>query len=432
MQPVSSQSTSPQSTSARPTHARHVVLALTVAAYFITYMDRVVFSTAVPEIRKELGISLVQMGAILAAFRYSYAIFQVPGGWLGDKIGPRRALTLIVGWWSILTSLTAAGWNVASMYAIRFIFGIGEAGAFPIATRSLSRWILPSERGFAQGITHAGSRLGGVVAPVVAFMILRYGWRMPFWTFGIVGLIWSAVWFLYYRDTPEQHHGVNAAELEKIHAATGGPGKPVGSSVPWGRILANPVVWQISLMYICYQYSLAWYTDWFPTYLKESRGFSSAEMGTFTGLSWIAGAIGNVSGGWLTDLVMQFTGDVRRSRRVVGIFGFVIAALGILSSILTKDPKLCVYLNWIAFAGLEVTVSVSWAIPLDIAGDYAGSAAAVMNCCGNLGGGLSSQLVPYMVKASGWSMPLVVASALAVLGALIYTRIDASRRIIFA
>lgn len=431
MQPVSSQSTSPQSTSARPTHARHVVLALTVAAYFITYMDRVVFSTAVPEIRKDLGISLVQMGAILAAFRYSYAIFQVPGGWLGDKIGPRRALTLIVGWWSILTSLTAAGWNVASMYAIRFIFGIGEAGAFPIATRSLSRWILPSERGFAQGITHAGSRLGGVVAPVVAFMILRYGWRMPFWTFGIVGLIWSTVWFLYYRDTPEEHHGVNAAELEKIHAATGGPGKPVGSSVPWGRILASPVVWQISLMYICYQYSLAWYTDWFPTYLKESRGFSSAQMGTFTGLSWIAGAIGNVSGGWLTDLVMRFTGDVRRSRRVVGIFGFVIAALGILSSTLTSDPKLCVYLNWIAFAGLEVTVSVSWAIPLDIAGDYAGSAAAVMNCCGNLGGGLSSQLVPYMVKASGWSMPLVVASALAVVGALIYTRIDASRRIIF-
>src|SRR5580704_5901104 len=122
--------------SARPTHARHVVLALTVAAYFITYMDRVVFSTAVPEMRKELGISLVQMGAILAAFRYSYAIFQVPGGWLGDKIGPRKALTIIVGWWSVLTSLTAAGWSYMSLVVIRFIFGIGEAGAFPIATRS--------------------------------------------------------------------------------------------------------------------------------------------------------------------------------------------------------------------------------------------------------------------------------------------------------
>ncbi len=191
-------------TPARPTHARHVVLALTVAAYFITYMDRVVLSSAAPEMRKDLGLSLVQMGAILAAFRYSYAIFQVPGGWLGDLIGPRRALALIVSWWSVLTSLTAAGWSAASLIVIRFIFGIGEAGAFPIATRSLSRWILPSERGFAQGITHAGSRLGGTVAPVVAFLILHYGWRMPFVTFGGVGLLWSAAWFFYYRDTPEQ------------------------------------------------------------------------------------------------------------------------------------------------------------------------------------------------------------------------------------
>ena len=433
MQPVSSQSTSSQSTSSRPTHARHVVLALTVAAYFITYMDRVVFSTAVPEMRKELGISLVQMGAILAAFRYSYAIFQVPGGWLGDKIGPRRALSLIVGWWSVLTSLTAAGWSAASMYAIRFIFGVGEAGAFPIATRSLSRWILPAERGFAQGITHAGSRLGGALAgPVVAYMVVHYGWRMPFWAFGIVGLLWSAVWFSYYRDTPEQHHGVNAAELEKIHSASGGPGKPVGSAVPWGRILASPVVWQISAMYVCYQYSLAWYTDWFPTFLKESRGFSSHDMGTFTGLSWVAAAIGNLSGGWLTDLALRVTGDVRRSRRMVGILGFVIAAVGIYSATVTRDPKTCVYLNWIAFAGLEVTVSVSWAIPLDIAGDYAGSAAAVMNCCGNLGGALSSQFVPVMVKASGWNMPLLVASGLSVLGALIYAKIDASKRVAFS
>lgn len=419
-------------TPARPTHARHVVLALTVAAYFITYMDRVVFSSAAPEMRKDLGLSLVQMGAILAAFRYSYAIFQVPGGWLGDKIGPRKALTLIVGWWSVLTSLTAAGWNSASLIAIRFIFGIGEAGAFPIATRSLSRWILPAERGFAQGVTHAGSRLGGTVAPVVAFLILHYGWRMPFVAFGGIGLVWSAVWFSYYRDTPEEHHGVNAAELEKIHAASGGPGKPVGHAVPWRRILASPVLWQISAMYVCYQVLLAWYTDWFPTFLTEGRGFSAHDRGTFTGLSWIAAAIGNLSGGWLTDQMLRVTGDVKRARRVIGVLGFVIAAVGVYASTLTKDPKTCVYLNFIAFAGAEVTVSVSWAIPLDIAGDFAGSAASVMNCAGNLGGAAFSQLVPYLVKASGWNMPSLVASVVAVAGALIYARVDASRKVDFA
>src|SRR5580658_5944342 len=207
----------PAPSGSRPTHARHIVLALTVAAYMITYMDRTVFSTAAPAMRKELGISLAQMGAIFSIFRWSYAIFQVPGGWLGDRIGPRRALTLIVSWWSIFTSLTAAGWSTTSMVAIRFLFGMGESGAFPTATRSLSRWLLPGERGFAQGITHAGSRLGAALTPpLVVLIITRYNWRAAFLVFGILGLAWAGAWYFYYRDTPEQHRSVNSAELELI------------------------------------------------------------------------------------------------------------------------------------------------------------------------------------------------------------------------
>src|SRR5206468_997319 len=191
---------------ARPTRVRHVVLWLTVAAYMITYMDRVVISSAVPSIRKELGFDMVTMGWILSSFNWAYAIFQIPGGWLGDRIGPRRALTVIVTWWSIFTSATALAWNGASMAAVRFLFGMGEAGAFPIATRSLSRWMLPAERGFAQGITHAGSRLAAAMTPtLVALVITKYGWRTAFVLFGMMGLIWSAVWYWYYRDTPAEH-----------------------------------------------------------------------------------------------------------------------------------------------------------------------------------------------------------------------------------
>src|SRR5947208_2078770 len=183
------------------THVRHVVLGLTVAAYMITYMDRVVISSAVPVIQKEFGFSLATMSVIIASFRWGYALFQIPGGWLGDRIGPRRALALIVTWWSIFTSATAFAWSAVSMTIIRFLFGMGEAGAFPIATRSLSRWMLPSERGFAQGITHAGSRLGAAMTPaVVAWLIMHYGWRTAFVAFGSLGLVWSLVWFWYYRD----------------------------------------------------------------------------------------------------------------------------------------------------------------------------------------------------------------------------------------
>ena len=149
----------------RPTRVRYIVLAFTVAVYMITYMDRVVISNAAPVIQKEFGFTLVTMGWILASFRWAYALFQIPGGWLGDRIGPRRALAIIVMWWSAFTSLTAFAWSATSMIVVRFLFGVGEAGAFPIATRSLSRWMLPGERGFAQGVTHAGSRLGAAMTP---------------------------------------------------------------------------------------------------------------------------------------------------------------------------------------------------------------------------------------------------------------------------
>src|SRR5690348_12959285 len=239
----------------RPTRVRHVVLWLTVAAYMITYMDRVAISSAVPSIRKEMGFSMEAMGWILSAFNWAYAIFQIPGGWLGDRIGPRRALTVIVTWWSIFTSATALAWNGMSMAVVRFLFGMGEAGAFPIATRSLSRWMLPAERGFAQGVTHAGSRLGGALTPmIVVFLIAHYGWRAPFYVFAVLGLIWAAAWFAFYRDTPGEHRMVNSAERDLIAAALGSGAQPARRTVPWRQILSHPQMWLLSSMYFCYGY----------------------------------------------------------------------------------------------------------------------------------------------------------------------------------
>ncbi len=413
----------------RPTHVRHVVLYLTVAAYMITYMDRGVISVATPSIRKDLGFDLVTMGWIFSSFKLSYALFQIPGGWLGDKIGPRRALTMVVTWWSAFTAFTALGWSAASMIAIQFIFGMGEAGAFPIATRSLSRWMRPSERGYAQGLTHAGSRLGGALTRlVVPALIVVYGWRMPFFMFGAIGLLWAATWFFYYRDSPEQHHKVNEAERDLIHAGEG-PRKPVGTAVPWRLILASPTLWVLCLMYFCYQVGLSVYSDWFPTYLKDYRGFTLAAMGVFASLPLFAGVVGDLAGGWISDALLRRTGNVLFSRRAVGVAGFLIAAAGIIPASLTSNPYACVAWTCLGFGGLELTVSVSWAIPLDIAGDFAGSAAAVMNMCGNMAGVISPPIVAYLAKAYGWNTPFLVTSAICVVGALLYMKINASRRI---
>ena len=414
--------------SPRPTHARHVVLGLTVAAYMITYMDRTVLSTATPVIRKELGFSLVTMSWVVASFRWSYALFQIPGGWLGDKIGPRRALTLIVTWWSAFTSATAMAWSAASMISIRFLFGVGEAGAFPIATRSLSRWMLPHERGFAQGITHAGSRLGAsLTPPLVVLLILHYGWRPTFVIFGVLGLAWAAAWFLYYRDTPQEHRGVNASERRLIEAGNGRRAV-VGAAVPWRRILASPTLWYLSTMYFCYNYCLNTYMDWYPTYLKEFRGFSLAQMGFYASLPFLAGTVGDVTGGWLSDLLLKRSGNVKRSRRVVAIAGFLMCTLATVPAAFARDPKLSVLLTCAAFFSLEVTVGVSWAIPLDIGGDYAGSVSAVMNTWGNIGGAISPTALAYLVGGYGWNMPFLVTAVLCVIAAVLYLKIDAGKR----
>ena len=415
---------------ARPTRIRHNILWLTVAVYMITYMDRVIISTALPVIRSEFGFSLITAGWILGSFRWAYSLFQIPGGWFGDKVGPRRALTLIVAWWSAFTALTGLAWSATSMIVIQFLFGTGESGAFPIATRSLSRWMLPSERGYAQGITHAGSRLGAALTrPLAVLLLATFGWRMPFFAFGVVGMLWAVMWYAYYRDSPEQHHKVNAAELDLIHSASGGARARVGTKVPWRKILSSPTLWALSMMYVCYQYGLVVYLDWFPTYLKESRGFSLTAMGVFASLPLFAGVVGDLAGGWLTDLLFRHTENVTRSRRMIGISGFLIAAAGILPATLTAKPQLCVAFSCLAFFGLELTIGASWAIPMDIAGDFAGSAAAVMNMCGNIGGAIAPTVIAYLASGYGWNVPFLLGSGMCLTGALIYARIDASKRI---
>jgi len=416
------------SSNSRPTHVRHIVLGLTVAAYMITYMDRQVLATTRPAIMEELGISLTAMGWVTFAFRMAYALFQVPGGWLGDTIGARRALTMVVSWWSAFTALTALAWSAASMIVIQVFFGLGEAGAFPIATRSLSRWMRPTERGFAQGITHAGSRLGGAITPpIVALAIVPFfGWRAAFYAFGVLGVVWSAIWFYYYRDTPEEHSGVNEAERELI---AGGIKRKSTGKVPWGQILSHGNLWVLSVMYFFYNYNLNVYQDWFPTYLRQSKGMTLAQMGIYASLPLMAGVIGDLAGGWFSDIVLRRTGNVNLARRWVAIAGFLLSAAATVPAVLAHDPKVSVACYCVAFFGLEWTVGISWAVTLDIGGDYAGSVSAVMNMLGNIGGAVAATVVTYTAARYGWNVPFLMTAGLCLIAAVLYLKIDASRRV---
>jgi len=397
----------------------------------ITYMDRVVIATTGTTMREELGLDIATFAWALGAFRLAYSIFQLPGGWLGDRFGPRKALTLIVTWWSVFTSLTAYTFNAASLFACRFLFGMGEAGAFPIATRSLSRWILPAERGWAQGVTHAGSRLGAAFTPpLVTWLMVVYGWRVPFLVFGLIGIVWAAFWYLWYRDTPEEHSSVNEAELALIREGLGKKKQtPLNTKVPWSAIFSSRTLWVLSAMYFCYGWCLAIYLDWFPTYLKEFRGYDIKKMGYYAALPLLAGVFGDLLGGWWTDRWAEKTGNLKAARTTVGAIGFGLALAGILPATMTGDPELCVMYSCLAVFGIEVTVGVSWAVPLDIGGDFAGSVASVMNMFGNFGGTISTVALGYLVKSYGWNVPFYAGAGFCLLGGILYLGIDASRHI---
>lgn len=414
---------------ARPTRVRHAVLWLTVAAYMITYMDRVVISTAAPAIQDEFGFSNVTMGWIFFAFQISYALFQIPGGWVGDRFGPRRALTAVVAWWSFFTALTVTAWSAGSMIVIRFLFGMGEAGAFPIATRSLSRWMLPSERGWAQGLTHAGARLGAALTPVlVVVLIAAMGWRGPFLIFALLGLVWAAIWFCYYRDNPREHASVNAAELERIEGALGnrtGPRK----SVPWAQLLGNSQIWLLSAMYFCYGYCIVTFLAWFPKYLSEARDFELTQMGIYASLPLAAGVLGDLAGGWFSDGILKRSGNLKLARRLVAVAGFLIAGVMVPLAATASDPMVSVGCFALAVFGLELTVGVSWAVTLDVGGEYAGSVSAVMNTFGNIAGALTAAATGYLVTYWSWNWAFYVVSAFAFMGAILFLWLDASRKL---
>lgn len=420
--------TAPQ-TAPRTTHARHIVLGLTVAVYMITYMDRVCIGHAAPEIQKEFAFDELTMGWIFSAFYLPYALGQVPGGWLADRFGPRRVLSAVVIWWSAFTAATALAWNRMSMYGARMLFGLGEAGAFPTATRALSLWLPKTERGFAQGITHAGARLGAAATPpIVVFLILSLGWRSVFYIFGGVGALWAIAWYLYYRDRPADHPGVNAAELALIQQGETAARSRV--SVPWRRLLVSRNMWVFCAMYFFYAYTVSIYLTWLPTYLQQARGFTMTQMGWVHMAVLAAAMVGDLVGGWTSDILARRTGNLRFARRSVAITGFLVAAGCIIPATLTQDRILSAVLTAIGLFGLELTVGVSWAVAVDIGPQFAGSVSGFMNMCGNLGSTVSPVIFAVLRKHYDWPAPFLVACVLLVVAAACYLRIDPDDKIV--
>lgn len=414
------------STESTTSRVRWTVLFLLCLMYLITYLDRVSLANTAPMISQEFGFSKATMGVIFSAFVWAYALFQVPGGWLGDRFGPRKVLTTIMTYRTAIAALTTMAGGVASFWAVRFMLGVGEAGAFPTATRGMQLWFPREERGFVQGISHAASRFGAAVGPPLAVAIMiHYGWRTVFYLIGVISLLWSIVFVLTYRNTPEDHGGVSHNELARIRGVDNNQQIKKAAlrkrpQVPWRVLLSHPNMWAVMCGYFTYLYCLWIFLSWLPSYLVSYRGFTLIKMGTYAALPLGAGVLGDAFGGWLTDFLLVKTGNVKFSRRSVAIMGMLGCGSCIMPAALTANPRIAVYCLTGAMFFLETIIGPSWAVPMDIGGEYSGTVSGMMNMGGQIGGALSPTVFGFLAARGSWVAPFVIAAGLLFIGAAIW------------
>jgi MFS family permease len=406
---------------------RHRVLLLLFFLSIVTYLDRVCLSVAGPRMQADLGISPERWGWVVGAFTLSYAIFEIPTGAMGDRVGARRVLTRIVIWWSAFTSLTGAVSNYVLMLITRFLFGAGEAGAYPNASSAISRWFPVAERARAHSVVWMASRIGGALSPLLVVPIQRaYGWRASFFVFGVLGLVWAFAWYRSYRDRPSESAGITAQELAEIdvESSTG------HARLPWGIALRRWNFWKILLMYHTYCWGAYFYLSWLHTYLERGRGFSEGEMAVASTLPFIAGIGGNLFGGWMSDR-LTITHGLRVGRRVVGAAGLAASGVLMLAAAMTTSKWIALACLTLGYGSMDCMLPVSWAVCLDIGRRYAGSVGGTMNMAGQVGSFLSSVAFGYVVTWSGsYNAPLYPMAALLLVSAVFFTRIDPTEQLV--
>ncbi len=407
---------------------RNIVLALLVLLSVITFLDRLAIAAAGPLMQRDLGLDPKQWGWVLGAFVLAYGVFEIPTGALGDRLGQRRVITRIVLWWSAFTALTGVASGFVPLLATRFLFGAGEAGAYPNMAGSVARWFPKIERARAQGFIWAGSRAGGALAPLMVVPLqAHFGWRGSFWLLGAIGLAWAAAWWWWYRDLPEQKDRISKAELAEIGAADNAP---THVPAPWGGLFRKKQLWLILGMYGTYAWSSWFYFSWLHTYLVRGRGFSEGQMAAITALAFVFGAVANLAGGYVGDFAVRRMG-VTKGRRLIGCTSLSGGAVLLLATALTPDQTTATILISLGLGVTDLMLPSAWAICVDIGGRYTGTVTGAMNSAGQLGGFLCTVLFGYIVSLSGsYHLPLVVIAAMLTVSAVLFSRIDPSRPLI--
>ena len=417
----------------------HLVLVFVVFAV-IVYLDRNSISTLGSIITDELGMTDIQWGFVLSAFSFAYGAFEIPTGMIVDKHGPRNTLFRIVVWWSIFTILTGfvAGFTIwgyaisgfSLLVVVRFLFGAGEAGAFPTASSAIGRWFPLKERGGIQSIMWMGSRLGGALAPILSIWLAGiYGWRGVFYIFGSLGLIWAAYWYFWYKDEPRDMPGISTEEVELIEKERSIK-KSAHGILPWKTVLKNGNLWALMGMYHCLLYGAYFYMSWMPKYLEKGRHIAKADLGWMQSLPFVLGMGGCLLGGFASDYFAKQRG-LTFGRRYVGMFGLVMAGVCMITGSYIENTNVAIVFLGLGLAFKDFTLPVAWATATDIGGQYVGSVGGTMGLAGQLGSVVMASAFGYILTATGsYELPVRIIGCVVILGGLLWFKIDASKPVV--
>jgi len=404
---------------------RNRVLGLLSLLTVITYLDRVCISVAGPRIQDSLHLSPTQWGWVTGIFSLSYAAFEIPTGLLGDRIGARKVLTRVVLWWSAFTTFTGMAGGYYSMLVTRFLFGAGEAGAFPNISVVIARWFPIHERGRAFGIILAATQLGGALAPLLVVPIqIRYGWRTSFYVFGIVGVAWAALWYAWYRDSPAQKSGVTAAEIAETQGLVSG----THHTLPWGLALRSINFWRVPTICFCYIYTNVFFATWFHTYLVKAHGFSEKQL-LLSSLPFFVAACANLAGGLASHLLVKRIG-LKWGRCSIGVLGLGVACVSMIAVFFAQSPYAALALLCLSYAGITFQQPIMFAVCLDIGGAYSGAIVGCMNSASGVAGFVASLAFGYLVGHTGnYNLPFVPMAALLLIGAYTWLKFDPTEQL---
>jgi len=358
------------------TSARYRVTAFAISLAALAYVQRVAISQAAEGIQADLHLGKTQLGLVFGAFGLSYALFEVPNGLLGDRFGVRRTLTRIVIAWSALTALTGAAWNFTSLWVARFLFGAGEAGCFPNLTRMLSAWLPAQARVRAQALMWACTRWAGAVTPLLVLALVQWrGWRWAFVVLAVLGFIWAAAFFAWFRDDPADHPAVNAEELALLQGARAITTQE-GERKWYRSLLAVPVLILVC-QYFCFSFVWYFYVTWLPSYLREARHATSVQAATFATLPLLFGGFGSLVAGYAA---------ARVSRRKIAFCGFLASALLLFAVTRVASTTLAMVAMGLASFCSDLTMPISWNACVEIGRRHTATISGAMNMFGNFAG----------------------------------------------